>query len=44
VGGLRQRGMTAPFVLEGAMNGPMLLVYVKGGTLSGGLWTNLVPT
>ena len=23
VGGLRQRGMTAPFVIEGAMNGPM---------------------
>src|SRR6202049_4975773 len=29
VGGLRQRGMTAPFVLEGAMNGPMFLVYVQ---------------
>ena len=29
VGGLRQRGMTAPFALEGAMNGPMFLVYVK---------------
>ena len=29
VGGLRQRGMTAPFVLEGAMNGPMFLAYVK---------------
>ena len=29
VGGLRQRGMTAPFVIEGAMNGPMFLVYVK---------------
>ena len=28
-GGLRQRGMTAPFVLEGAMNGPTFLVYVK---------------
>src|SRR5262245_58136958 len=25
VGGLRQRGMTAPFVLEGAINGPMFL-------------------
>jgi hypothetical protein len=25
VGDLRQRGMTAPFVLEGAMNGPMFL-------------------
>ena len=23
VGGLRLRGMTAPFVLEGAMNGPL---------------------
>src|SRR2546428_984204 len=29
VGGLWQRGMTAPFVLEGAMNGPMFLAYVK---------------
>ena len=29
VGALRQRGMTAPFVLEGAMNGPLLLAYVK---------------
>ena len=29
VGGLRQRGMTAPFVLKGAMNGPMFLAYVK---------------
>jgi transposase len=29
VGGLRQRAMTAPFVLEGAMNGPMFLAYVK---------------
>jgi len=29
VAGLRQRGMTAPFVLEGAMNGPMFLAYVK---------------
>jgi hypothetical protein len=28
-GGLRQRRMTAPFVLEGAMNGPMFLAYVK---------------
>lgn len=28
VGGLRHRGMTAPFVLEGAMNGPMFLAYV----------------
>jgi transposase len=27
--GLRQRAMTAPFVLEGAMNGPMFLAYVK---------------
>lgn len=25
VAGLRNRGMTAPFVLEGAMNGPMFL-------------------
>src|ERR1700746_2070350 len=29
VGGLRQRGMTAPFVIEGAMNGPMFLAYIK---------------
>jgi transposase len=29
VAGLRRRGMTAPFVLEGAMNGPMFLAYVK---------------
>jgi hypothetical protein len=29
VGGLRQRGMTAPFVLEGAINGPMFLAHVK---------------
>jgi transposase len=29
VGGLRQRAMTAPFVLEGAMNEPMFLAYVK---------------
>ena len=29
VGGLRQRGMTAPFVIEGAMNGLMFLAYVK---------------
>jgi transposase len=29
VGGLRQRAMTAPFVIEGAMNGPMFLAYVK---------------
>jgi transposase len=29
VGALRQRGMTAPFVIEGAMNGPMLLAYVR---------------
>src|SRR5215204_6462119 len=29
VGGLRQRGMTAPFVIEGAMNGPIFLAYVK---------------
>jgi hypothetical protein len=29
VGGLRQRGMTAPFVIEGAMNGSMFLVYVR---------------
>ena len=28
VAGLRNRGMTAPFVLEGAMNGPMFLAYV----------------
>ena len=35
VGGLRQRAMVAPFVLEGAMNGPMFLAWVKQG---------LVPT
>jgi len=35
VAGLRLRGMTAPFVLEGAMNGPMFLAYVK---------QSLVPT
>lgn len=29
VGGLRRRGMTAPFVIEGAMNGPMFLAYVQ---------------
>jgi DDE superfamily endonuclease len=29
VAGLRLRGITAPFVLEGAMNGPMFLAYVK---------------
>ena len=29
VAGLRQRGMVAPFVLEGAINGPMFLAYVK---------------
>ena len=29
VGGLRKRGMTAPFVIEGAMNGAMFLAYVK---------------
>src|SRR6267143_5545244 len=29
VAGLRQRGMIAPFVLEGAINGPMFLAYVK---------------
>jgi DDE superfamily endonuclease len=29
VGALRQCGMTAPFVIEGAMNGPMFLAYVK---------------
>ena len=29
VGGLRLCGMTAPFVLEGAMNGPLFLAYVK---------------
>ncbi len=29
VGALRQRGMTAPFVIEGAMNGPVFLAYVK---------------
>ena len=29
VGGLRQRGMTAPCVIVGAMNGQMFLAYVK---------------
>ena len=29
VAGLRQRGMVAPFVLEGAMNGPMFVAYIK---------------
>ena len=27
MGALRQRGMTPPFVIEGAMNGPMFLAY-----------------
>jgi transposase len=29
VGGLRQRGMTAPFVIDGAMNGETFLAYVR---------------
>jgi transposase len=29
VAGLRHRAMVAPFVLEGAMNGPLFLAYVK---------------
>jgi transposase len=29
VAGLRRRAMVAPFVLEGAMNGPMFLAWVK---------------
>jgi hypothetical protein len=29
VAGLRVRAMVAPFVVEGAMNGPMFLAYVK---------------
>jgi transposase len=29
VAGLRLRGMTAPFVLDGAMNGPMFLAYLN---------------
>src|SRR5262249_5477910 len=29
VAGLRIRAMVAPFVVEGAMNGPMFLAYVK---------------
>lgn len=29
VGGLRQSGVTAPFVIEGAMNGPVFLAYVR---------------
>ncbi len=35
VAGLRHRAMVAPFVFEGAINGPMFLAYVKQG---------LVPT
>ena len=31
VAGLRHRGMVAPFVLEGAMDGPMFLAYVRQG-------------
>src|SRR5260221_7125111 len=31
VAGLRLRKISAPFVLEGAMNGPMFLAYVKQG-------------
>src|SRR5437764_13042728 len=34
VAGLRHRAMVAPFVLEGAMNGPMFLAYVKQGLVS----------
>ena len=29
VAGLRQSGMTAPGVIDGAMNGPMFVGYVK---------------
>jgi hypothetical protein len=29
VAGLRHRAMVAPFVLEGAMNGPLFLAYVQ---------------
>jgi transposase len=29
VAALRQRGVTAPFVLDGAMNGPMFLAYME---------------
>ena len=29
VGGSRQCGMSAPFVIEGAMNGPMFLAYIE---------------
>jgi len=29
VAGLRHRAMVAPFVFEGAINGPMFLAYVK---------------
>ncbi|MGA8886257.1 MAG: transposase [Pseudolabrys sp.] len=29
VAGLRHRAMVAPFVLEGAMNGPLFLAYVR---------------
>jgi len=35
VGALRQRAMTAPLVLDGAINGPLFLAYVR---------QNLVPT
>jgi transposase len=33
VGALRQRRMTAPLVLEGAINGPLFLAYVKQSLL-----------
>jgi transposase len=29
IAGLRQRGMTAPAVIDGAMNGPMFVGYVE---------------
>ena len=29
VGGLRQRGVAAPFVIDGALNGPIFLTYVR---------------
>ena len=29
IAGLRQNGVTAPFILDGAMNGPLFLVYVE---------------
>nr|CAM77512.1 hypothetical protein MGR_1978 [Magnetospirillum gryphiswaldense MSR-1] len=38
VGGVRLEGMTAPMVLDGAMNGPAFLAYVEQV-----LWPTLAP-